>query len=229
MSAGQLAPGNRLLRLARSSIGAKMVVSVTGLLLFGFVTAHLAGNLLLLAGPDALNEYAHWMHTHPQAVWPMRLLLLGVFTLHVGTAVRLARQNRAARPVPYAFDATVQATWASRHMVLSGLVLLAFVIYHLLHFTLHVVPTGEIEGVGGRLDVYGMVVRAFRSPAVALGYVAAQALLGVHLFHGSRSLFQSAGLRFHALRRAALALGLSVAAGNILLPLSVLLGLVGNR
>ncbi len=213
-------------RLLATSIGGKLAMSVTGLLLFGFVTAHLAGNLLLLAGPEALNGYAHWMHTHPQAVWSMRSLLLAAFSLHVATAIRLTRQNRAARPVRYAVEATVRASWASRHMMLTGLLLLAFVVYHLLHFTLHVVPTGEIEGVGGRLDVYAMVVRAFRNPAVALAYVAAQVVLGVHLLHGGRSLFQSAG--FRGPRRLALVLPLLVAAGNVMLPLLVLLRVAGN-
>ena len=129
----------------------------------------------------------------------------------------------------YAKDATLEATWASRQMVLTGLVVLAFVIYHLMHFTLHLVPPG-IGMDGDRPDVYGMVVAGFSNAPVAIAYVVANALLGLHLIHGSRSLFQTLGLDqvsvaplVHGL---APALALFVAGGNMLLPLTVLFGWV---
>jgi len=223
--------GGRVPRIYCTSIGAKAVMAITGLMLFGFVIAHLLGNLQLWQGRDAMNGYAAFLKSQGPLLWVMRGGLLAIFLVHILTAVRLVRENRAARPTPYARDATVAATWASRHMLLSGLVLLAFVVYHLAHFTLHVVPTGELGlEPGGRPDVYGMVIHGFQNPAVALSYVAAMVLLGVHLIHGTRSLFQTMGIEHAVLnpivRFIAPALTLIVVAGNILLPLSVLMGFV---
>jgi succinate dehydrogenase / fumarate reductase cytochrome b subunit len=129
----------------RSSIGQKYLMAITGLLLTGFVLAHMTGNLLLYAGPDALNAYAAALKSHPALLWTARLGLLAVFLLHLFLALRLAAQNRKARPVPYQFERTIQASWASRHMLLTGLVLLAFIVYHLAHFTL-----GVVEGAAGQ-------------------------------------------------------------------------------
>ena len=163
-------------------------------------------------------------------LWIMRGGLLLLFVSHVAFAVKLNRESMAARPVAYAKDATLKATWASRQMVLSGLVVLAFVIYHLLHFTLHVFPPGIGAEEGGRPDVYGMVVAGFSSAPVAIAYVIANALLGLHLIHGSRSLFQTLGLDQVSIAPVvnglAPALAIFVAGGNMLLPLTVLFGWV---
>lgn len=217
----------------RSSIGSKVTMAVTGLLLFGFVVAHLIGNLQLLAGPAKINAYAKMLHDLGPLLWVARIGLLAIFALHVATAVRLARENRAARPVGYRKQATIQATFASRSMVLTGLSLLAFVIYHLLHFTLGVTNPGYFAmkqaGAGG-FDVHAMVSASFQSVPIALAYVAFMVVLFFHLAHGIQSLFQSLGLR-HA-RYTALIDKLSyvfaalVAGGNVFLALSVQLGIV---
>lgn len=217
----------------RSSIGGKVTMAVTGLLLFGFVVAHLLGNLQLLQGPDKINAYAKMLHDLGPLLWVMRIGLLVVFVLHVVTAIRLARANKAARPVAYARPDTVQATMASRSMVFSGLSLLVFVIYHLLHFTLGVTHAShyakKAEGADG-FDVYTMVTSSFDVPAIALAYVAFQVVLFLHLSHGVQSLAQTLGIH-HArytpmIKTLSFVLALAIAGGNVLLALSPMLGLV---
>ena len=128
----------RLIRLFRTSIGSKLVVATTGVLLLGFLLAHMAGNLVILQGPDALNAYAAWMQGHP-LLWGFRLALLALFAVHILTAVRLARDNRAARPVRYRRRADLARHLPSRLMLLSGLLVLGFLVFHLLHLTARLV------------------------------------------------------------------------------------------
>jgi succinate dehydrogenase / fumarate reductase cytochrome b subunit len=220
----------------RSSIGAKVTMAVTGLLLFVFVVAHLLGNLKLLAGPASLNAYAKMLSDLGALLWAARIALLAVFVLHVWTGLRLARMNRAARPVAYQKDATIQATFASRSMVFSGLSLLVFVIYHLLHFTFgvtnpdHLAKKAAEAGSAGGHDVYAMVVASFRVPAIALAYAAFQGVLWLHLRHGVQSLAQTLGLNHSRYTPwiGTLSVGLAtvIAGGNMVLALSVMTGLV---
>jgi succinate dehydrogenase / fumarate reductase cytochrome b subunit len=217
----------------RSSIGGKVTMAVTGVLLFGFVLAHLLGNLQLLAGPDAINSYAKWLHDKGPLLWVARIGLLAIFVLHVVTAIRLSRANRAARPVPYASEATVQATFASRSMVLSGLTVLVFVVYHLLHFTFGVTNPEhhamKAARAGGH-DVHTMVATSFGVPAIAIVYAAAQVVLFLHLKHGIQSLAQTLGLHHGRwtpiVRTLSFVLALLIAGGNALLALSVVTGIV---
>jgi succinate dehydrogenase cytochrome b subunit len=136
-------------RPVTSSLGSKYVMAITGLLLIGFVLGHMTGNLLIFAGPDALNGYAAALKARPALLWGARLGLLAVFVVHVLIGIRLALANKAARPTPYAYEDTLQASWASRHMMLTGLVLLAFVGYHLAHFTLGWVKLAPYQSVPG--------------------------------------------------------------------------------
>jgi succinate dehydrogenase / fumarate reductase cytochrome b subunit len=219
----------------RSSIGGKVTMAVTGALLFLFVVAHLLGNLQLFSGPEALNDYAALLASRPLLLWCARIGLLLVFLVHVATGVRLARQNRAARPVGYECEATRAATMASRSMVLSGVGLLLFVVYHLLHFTLGVTSPAhyarKLAGAGGH-DVHAMVVAGFREPAVALVYVSFQLVLFLHLAHGLQSFVQTLGVldpRWTRLvRGTSLLLAGLIAGGNALLPIAVLAGVVGS-
>jgi succinate dehydrogenase / fumarate reductase cytochrome b subunit len=133
-----------LLVPVRSSIGQKYVMAVTGLLLTGFVIGHMIGNLLIYAGPDALNSYAAALKDRPALLWPARLGLLAVFLVHLFLAFRLAWQNKKARPVGYSqHQRTAQANWASQHMLLTGVVLLLFILYHLAHFTFGAVKSAD--------------------------------------------------------------------------------------
>jgi succinate dehydrogenase / fumarate reductase cytochrome b subunit len=269
---------NVLLQPVRSSLGSKYVMALTGIALIGFVVAHMSGNLLVYAGRDALNTYAATLKQHPALLWAARAGLLVIFVVHVVLGIRLTRQNSAARPVSYAYEDTLQASWASRHMLLTGLVLLAFVVYHLAHFTLGVVkrahvqstphglekvdknyldlaevkpapgypyrpdPTVDLRGVPAaqrgedesvasmRHDVYSMVVAGFRNRWITLSYLVAMAFLGLHLWHGGSSWFQSLGLehpRWNLLIRGfGPVLAVLVVAGNCSIPLAVWLGIV---
>jgi succinate dehydrogenase / fumarate reductase cytochrome b subunit len=230
-----------LLDFWRSSIGGKVVMAITGLLLFGFVVAHLLGNLKLLAGPESLNGYAKWLHDLGPGLWAMRIGLFVVFVLHVATGISLARDNKAARPVAYAREENRASTFASRSMLFSGLSLLAFVVYHLLHFTFGVVhPADFAQKAGGSgpgsvgalagFDVHTMVVSGFSQPLVAIAYAAFQVVLWLHLSHGVQSLAQTLGIH-HArytpmIKTLSYVLATLVAGGNVLLALSVLLGIV---
>lgn len=221
-----------LVRFWRSSIGGKVTMAVTGALLFLFLVGHLAGNLLLFNGPDALNGYAAWLKDNPGILWSARIGLLLVFLLHVATGIRLARINRAARALPYAREDTVRASYASRSMLMSGLVVLAYSAYHLLHFTLGVTHPGHFGRVDaqGRHDVYAMVVLGFSEPLVVAAYVAAMVLLFLHLSHGLASMLQTVGIHegrwTPLLRGVAWLLAVAVPAGNAFIPLAVLAGMV---
>lgn len=216
-------------------------MAVTGFLLFGFVVSHLVGNLLLLQGPGvggepaAINTYAKWLHDQGALLWVARIGLLAVFTLHIVTAIRLKRGNSSARPVGYAKPNTVQATMASRSMVYSGLSLLVFVVYHLMHFTFGVTNPDhhalKAEGAGGH-DVYAMVTKSFGAPEIVVAYVAFQIVLFLHLCHGMQSMAQTIGFH-HArftpmIKTVSFLIALALAGGNALLALSVQLGLVGG-
>jgi succinate dehydrogenase / fumarate reductase cytochrome b subunit len=224
---------NVLLRPVRTSVGSKFVMALTGLALILFVIAHMIGNLLIFRGREALNGYAHALETSPVLLWTARTGLLVVFVLHIVLGIRLTRQNQAARPVRYVCEDTVQANWASRHMLLTGLVILAFVIYHLLHFTFGVTDPRDFKSAlpidpKGYHDVAEMVVLGFAQPLVTLAYVVAQVVLGLHLWHGGGSWFQSLGLNHPKyaplLRGFAVTVATVVVVGNCSICLSILLG-----
>ncbi len=216
-------------QFATSTIGRKYVMAVTGLVLVGFVLAHMTGNLLLYQGPEAINEYGHFLHTflHGWGLWIARGVLLAAAVLHVASAVSLAREELAARPVAYRKWKPKKSTYASRTMRWSGVIVLSFVIYHLLHFTTGAAHPDFIPG-----DVYHNMTVGFRAWPVALFYVISTLLLGLHLRHGAWSLFQSLGVshpRYLALAQAAaVAIAAVVVIGNLSFPLSVLFGLVGE-
>lgn len=207
----------------KSSLGKKYIMALTGLMLIGFVLAHMAGNLMVFCGPEALNAYAKKLHDLGAGLWLARIGLLVVFLLHIMTALDLTAQNRSARPVPYGKSNTIQASLASRTMVLTGLLILAFVIFHLLHFTLGVIGEGEIHLPDGSHDVYTMVTHSYKNIYIVVSYVVAQIILGLHLAHGASSVFQSLGLNnkrwITKTRFIGPALGALVAMGNSSMPL----------
>jgi succinate dehydrogenase / fumarate reductase cytochrome b subunit len=186
-------------RWALSSLTRQYVMAITGLGLVLFVVVHMAGNLLIFAGRDALNAYAHSLDEHPGLLWLARALLLIAFAVHIVIGTQLTVQDRAARPVPYVRWKPLQSSWAARHMLLTGLLVLAFVIYHLLHFTFGATDRKYFKYTiprdpQGYYDVTSMVVGGFSQTPVAMGYVAAQIILGLHLAHGAWSWFQHLGL-----------------------------------
>jgi succinate dehydrogenase / fumarate reductase, cytochrome b subunit len=186
-----------------SSIGKKLVVALTGAFLVVFLAGHLAGNMLIYVGPDAFNAYAYQLHhmLNGGGVWAARLVLLGAFALHIIATISLTRQNRAARK-QYEHKATIQATGSSRIMILSGLTIVAFVIYHLLHFTARVgneynnpeLYTYILEGKEVH-NAWKMVIDGFSWWPATLFYILAMVLLASHLTHGIQSIFQTLGWR----------------------------------
>jgi succinate dehydrogenase / fumarate reductase cytochrome b subunit len=236
-----------------TTVGSKFLVALTGLLLTGFVVMHMLGNLQLFKGRDALNSYAKMLKDFGGLLWAARLGLLTVFVLHVWLAIRLKLRSRAARPVPYAHEDTIQASWASRNMLLTGLVILAFLVFHLMHYTLGLVaataqtPSGPvnyldltesfkqgevIDPARSRHDVYAMTIYGFRNVPVSIAYIVAQLFLGLHLSHGVASIFQSMGWCtprvWQTLRRVGFAVALVVVIGNVSMPLAVMAGLIGH-
>lgn len=186
-----------------SSIGKKLVVALTGAFLVIFLAGHLAGNMLIFAGPDAFNEYAYLLHNmlHGAGVWVARIVLLGAFVLHIFATICLTRQNRAARK-QYEHKATIQASRSSRMMILSGLTIIVFVVYHILHFTARIgneynnpeLYTYLLDGQEVH-NAWKMVIDGFSVWYVALFYIIAMVLLASHLTHGIQSIFQTLGWR----------------------------------
>lgn len=188
---------------AKSSIGAKAVMAVSGVLLLGFVIFHMLGNLQLFAGLNGweagqktMNDYAAFMQSLGVLLWVARIGLLVLVVAHIASAFRLTALNNRARPNAYHQFRPKRTGYAARTMIWSGVIVLAFIVFHLLHFTLgvtHPVDYG-LQDAAGRHDVYSMVVLGFRSVPVAAFYLIAMALLSLHLSHGVSSACQSLGL-----------------------------------
>jgi succinate dehydrogenase / fumarate reductase cytochrome b subunit len=225
---------NRLVRLFRTSIGSKLMVAVTGALLVGFLLVHAAGNLLILKGPDALNGYADWLQGHP-LLWGFRFGLLALFLIHVLTAERLARENRAARPIRYRRISLLGTRLPGRLMLLSGGLLLAFVVFHLLHLTVRALgPQAKpLRDAAGRVDVYALVVASFNQPVFTVVYLVALAFLGLHLVHALESAFQSLGFNHESyqglVRFLAPVLTLLIVVGFAAVPVMVLTGVIESE
>ena len=224
-------------RLFTSSVGKKWIVAITGLALIGFLVGHLAGNLLIFLGAEHTNAYAHFLKSNIEILWGARIGLIVMFVLHVYTAIKLAAENRAARPVQYANPVPYEASLASRYMLLSGITILVFVIYHLLHFTLVIdavnltgVTFGELHDEHHRHDVYTMLITGFSQPIVAGFYILAMLLLAAHISHAATAVFQSIGIRSVANEPLFDKISLGLAAfffiGFTSIPLSILLGIV---
>lgn len=181
--------------LYRTSIGKKAVMAVTGFILYGFVVAHVVGNLKVFLGPRHFNDYADFLRTigspalgHAWFLWIMRSVLFVAVVLHIWAAYSTARQSHAARPIDYVKHGRVQANPASLTMRWGGLVILFFVVYHLLHFTTGTLHPDYIKG-----DVYHNVVTGFRVWWVSAFYIVAMFCLAMHLYHGIWSVFQTTG------------------------------------
>lgn len=192
-----------LCKMFSSSLGKKYVMALTGIILCLFILGHLGGNLLIFLPPDNINAYALHLHSIGPAIWLIRAFLLAVIGAHIYTGVKLALENKAARPVNYGVKNAIQSTIGSRSMPVTGCMILAFVVFHILQFTVQKV--GLSEGVPGMTtlpgvaepvtNVHGMLVDGFSRPAVSIFYIIAMALLALHVSHGASSMFQSLGLR----------------------------------
>ena len=211
-----------------SSIGKKIVVALTGLFLTLFLAGHLTGNLLIFVGADAFDAYAEFLHhmLHGVGIWLFRASMLVAIGLHVVATVQLTRENRAARQ-QYECKATVQASRSSRIMIWSGLTVLAFIVFHILHLTVRIDP---VLAEAAKVSPHAMAVLGFQSWLVVLFYLIAMTLLCSHLSHGVGSIFQTLGFRTKKTGRTidllSKAYALVIWLGFISIPLAIAFGLV---
>jgi succinate dehydrogenase / fumarate reductase, cytochrome b subunit len=221
-----------IINFYRSAVGKKVVMAVTGIILFGFVFGHMLGNLKLYFGPEKLNEYGVWLRTlgtpafpNELLLWLARIGLLAAVVLHIDAATRLTIMNRKARPKDYEDRKSVAATYAARTMRWGGVIVLLFVIFHILDFTTGNVNPDFVEG-----NVYHNVIASFSRWWVSAFYVIANIALGFHLYHGLWSMFQSLGWNhpyFNPWRREfATVFAVVITLGNVSFPLAVLSGIV---
>jgi succinate dehydrogenase / fumarate reductase, cytochrome b subunit len=216
----------KTLTLYQTTIGKKVAMALSGIVLIGFVLVHLLGNLQVYMGPEQLNAYGKFLHSKPALIWAFRLIMLAAVLVHVVSAVSLVIQGYQARPRGYVREKAVASTYASRTMKWGGLLLVMFVIYHLLHFTV-----GTVHPTAANFDstqVYANFIIGFQSPIVSGFYIIAMCFLALHLYHGIWSLFQTLGLsnerRSQRLRQVAAAITAVVFLGNVSFPISVLAG-----
>ena len=211
----------------RSNVGQKAIMAVTGGMLFVFILGHLAGNLQIFSGRERINAYAAFLKSTGELIWVARAGLLTAVVLHIYAAVQITLANWRARPIGYAFKREIETTYAARTMIISGPLVLLYVVYHLMMFTTLTTGPGYSP-----TDVYGNVIKAFQSPVIAGVYILAMLLLGMHLYHGIWSMLHTLGIsnpRYDKLRRfVAPAIAVLIAAGYISIPLAVLAGVIQN-
>jgi succinate dehydrogenase / fumarate reductase cytochrome b subunit len=185
------------MRLLSDSIGRKVVMAITGLLMVLFVVGHMLGNWSIFAGANGINTYAEKLHGLPVVVWATRVVMLAAVLFHLVLSIQITLENNKANPSKYAVDRSLRATFAGKNMIWTGLLLGAFIVFHLFHFTIRSVPGMEIvqvQELSGRFDVFAMVAGAFGKAFTAVVYVVAMVSLFLHLSHGVQSTFQSMGL-----------------------------------
>ena len=237
----------RLKRLYATSVGKKIVAAVTGLILFGFLVGHVAGNLKVFTGTSKMefageaqevphiDEYGHFLRVAGEplvpkyfTLWTARLVLLAALVLHVVSVIQLARQNQSARPVGYFKSKKAAATLPALYMMVSGVVILGFIIFHILHLTTGTISFGSFE----HGFVFNNLSSEFSIWPVALGYAIVMCVLAFHLYHGVWSLFQTLGLdnpdRNRTLRMVAMVAAIGIAAGFATVPLAFMSGAIGG-
>ncbi len=214
----------RALTLYRTSIGKKAVMAVSGVVLVGFVVGHLAGNFNAFRGPHAFNEYANSLREIPALLWGIRAVLLLAVTAHIASGIALVRQNNAARPSRYAKKQDIATTYAAKMMPLTGITLLAYILFHLGHLTFGLLPNFDVT------NPYNNLVYGFQNPVLSGIYIVGNLALGVHLYHGIWSMFQSVGAnhpRYNRFRTdLAVALSTFLTMGFLSLPIMVMAGVL---
>jgi succinate dehydrogenase / fumarate reductase cytochrome b subunit len=234
MSAIAINPINLAVRFYEAPIGKKVVMAVTGVILFGYVIGHLLGNLQIYSSnPEQINHYAAFLHNPANVIplWVIRALLMTAVVLHVTASVQLWYQNRIARPVRYMKKDDVPSAYAARTMIWSGPIVAAFVVFHVLHLTVGAVA--PLREVGPNApDVRFNVIAGFQNPAISAFYIVAMILLCMHLYHGLASMFQSLGLSHPrytpGIKKGAAIVAILIAIGNCSIPIAVMAGLLTN-
>ncbi len=216
---------SRALSFYRTSVGKKIVMAVTGFMLVGFVIGHMVGHLGMFAGKEAYNAYAAFLKSLGAGLWAARIGLLAALVLHVVSAIQVKRQSRTARSQDYAVKKNLETGLSARTMLYGGLLLLAFIGYHLAHFTLLVTGPGYSP-----TDAYGNMVAAFNVPAILAVYIVAMIMLGMHLYHGVWSMLQTLGVDFPELGALRYKLAPGIAAvtiiGYLSVPLAIAIGVI---
>jgi len=226
---------NIVTQIFDSSLGKKYIMALTGFGLFGFVVAHLIGNLQIFLGPEAINRYGAFLQGLGELLWVARISLLAMVLLHIWAAIKISAENKAARPIAYQTYNPTTASYASRTMLMSGLIIFFFIIYHLLHFTVQIPGinfTNEdfktLHDAKDRHDVFAMMILGFRQPVVSIFYIIAIGLLSLHLSHGVGSMFQSLGWKKKSyaglIDGFAKAISIFIFVGYISIPIAILLG-----
>lgn len=227
-----------LVHFLGSTIGKKILMAITGFILASFVLVHMLGNLQFFISPEAINIYAHHLQSLPSPIlWGFRLVIFLSVVIHATMALMLSKEKADARPEPYEVQKSLQATYASRTMMMGGIILFCFIVFHLLHFTIKTLPApyepGSFivtqEGATFNIpNVYEMMVHGFKNVWVSLFYILGTGMLCLHLSHGVSSMFQTVGLRNETWRRPlnvlAFIYGWGVFLGFVVLPVSVLTG-----
>lgn len=228
----------------KSSILSKVVMAVTGFMLVGYVVIHTCGNMLIFLGQDSINSWAEFLHSLGPVLWILRAVLLAALVLHIITSIRLKVHNNSSTPVKYAVKRYVKAKLTSRTMIWTGLMILAFVVYHIMHFTLHITnpqdvfpqnytPDNAVSDVlMARTDVFTMVVLGFQNIGISIAYIIAVILVGFHLNHAIQSMFQTLGWNhpryFDRVVSGSVTLSVLVVLCLISIPISIMLNLVGG-
>lgn len=215
------------MQILKSAVGRKVFMAITGQCMVLFAVVHMMGNSSIFVGPDGINAYAKHLHDLGPLVWVFRAALLSFLSLHVFFGIQLTLENSAANPAGYAVKRQIKASFASSTMIWTGVAMLVFIIFHLLHFTVRVTP-GVVLGVDalGRFDVFTMVVSAFKNAGNVFIYLAAMAALYLHLSHGIQSFFQTMGWNTDRTQCTISAVGKAVAfillGGYAVIPLSIM-------
>ena len=220
------------MQLTQSSVGRKIIMAVTGIVLVGFVCVHLLGNSSMFVGADAINAYAQKLHSLGPFVWVFRLVMLVAFALHIAFGIQLTLENKAATPEANVQVKRLKTGFGAETMIVSGLVMLAFVIYHLLQFTVQVPGMGvyEMNEATHMVNVYTMVVAGFKSVLPVIIYLAGMFFLFLHVSHGFQSLFQTLGLcndkSLPVTGMVSKLVGFVLLLGYIAIPLSIVFGYI---
>jgi succinate dehydrogenase / fumarate reductase cytochrome b subunit len=222
-----------LCRFTRSNIGLKVLMAVTGVVMIGYLVGHVSGNMLIFAGPAAINNYSKFLHDSKGLLWGTRILLLASVLVHIWATLRFLKLRSEVRPVAYAAKRAHGTTWAARTMYWSGPVIALFIVYHILHLTTGTVHPTYAKNVDPKthvVDVYANLVEGFQRPLASGIYILAMLAIAFHLSHGVWSMLQTIGINRPnwepALRCVAVLAGVVITGGFIAVPVAVLVGFV---
>jgi succinate dehydrogenase / fumarate reductase cytochrome b subunit len=222
-----IGPGpSRLSIFWMSTVGKKVLMALSGIILFAYVIAHMLGNMQIYMGSEVIKRYAEFLHSNEGLLWTARIVLLAAVLVHAVAGIQLWARKREARPIPYRNKENIQATPASRTMIWTGVIIAVFVVYHVFDLTVGSAHAGQYR----ELDPAFNITQGFAYFPAALAYIVAMVALGFHLWHGVYSMFGTLGLdsaRYMAgVRRVAAFLATVIALANISVPLAVLTGLL---